>query len=44
MFEAAGDGFVFGGVKRAEGCRMSVVEAVWRPDLVGKVDEVVEEA
>ena len=52
LFEAAGEGFVFGGVKRAEGCRMSVVEAVWRPDLVGKegegeekvaVEEVVEE-
>jgi len=32
--EAGGDGFVFKGVKRPQGCRMSIIEAVWRPDLV----------
>ncbi|KAL2142529.1 hypothetical protein VTI28DRAFT_1086 [Corynascus sepedonium] len=34
LFAAASDGFVFKGVTRAEGCRMSVVEAVWQPDQV----------
>jgi len=40
LFAAAGEGFVFKGVTRAKGCRMSVVEAVWQPDqVVGKVEE-----
>ncbi|KAM7191003.1 O-methyltransferase [Rhypophila sp. PSN 637] len=34
LFEAASDGFVFKGVTRPSGCRMSIIEAVWRPDLV----------
>ncbi|KAK4137039.1 S-adenosyl-L-methionine-dependent methyltransferase [Trichocladium antarcticum] len=38
LFQAAGDGFVFKGVRRATGCRMSVVEAVWRPDAVGEAE------
>ncbi|KXX74556.1 6-hydroxytryprostatin B O-methyltransferase, partial [Madurella mycetomatis] len=32
LFKAAGDGFVFKGVTRPKGCRMSIVEAVWHPD------------
>ncbi|AEO54737.1 hypothetical protein MYCTH_2297644 [Thermothelomyces thermophilus ATCC 42464] len=32
LFAAASDGFVFKGVTRAKGCRMSVIEAVWQPD------------
>ncbi|GAB1311709.1 Alpha-1,3-mannosyltransferase cmt1 [Madurella fahalii] len=32
LFKAAGDGFVFKGVTRPQGCRMSIVEAVWQPD------------
>ncbi|KAJ2903350.1 O-methyltransferase [Zalerion maritima] len=39
LFSAADDGYVFKGVTRKEGCRMSVVEAVWRPQLVGKGKE-----
>ncbi|EGO53015.1 hypothetical protein NEUTE1DRAFT_105963 [Neurospora tetrasperma FGSC 2508] len=34
LFKAASDGFVFKGVTRPKGCRMSIIEAVWRPDLV----------
>ncbi|EOO01623.1 putative s-adenosyl-l-methionine-dependent methyltransferase protein [Phaeoacremonium minimum UCRPA7] len=29
LFKAASDGFVFKGVMRPKGCRMSIVEAVW---------------
>ncbi|KAI0119468.1 S-adenosyl-L-methionine-dependent methyltransferase [Daldinia grandis] len=32
LFEMAGDGFVFKGVTRPKGCRMSIIEAVWQPD------------
>ncbi|KAL1870013.1 hypothetical protein VTK73DRAFT_2822 [Phialemonium thermophilum] len=32
LFEAAHPGFVFQGVTRPKGCRMSIIEAVWRPD------------
>ncbi|KAG6152388.1 Alpha-1,3-mannosyltransferase cmt1 [Claviceps purpurea] len=31
LFRAAHEGFVFKGVSRSPGCRMSVVEAVWDP-------------
>ncbi|KAI1473841.1 S-adenosyl-L-methionine-dependent methyltransferase [Daldinia eschscholtzii] len=34
LFEMAGDGFVFKGVTRPKGCRMSIIEAVWKPDQV----------
>ncbi|CCC04939.1 hypothetical protein SMACR_04306 [Sordaria macrospora] len=34
LFKSASDGFVFKGVTRPKGCRMSIIEAVWRPDLV----------
>ncbi|KAI0838265.1 S-adenosyl-L-methionine-dependent methyltransferase [Hypoxylon sp. FL0890] len=34
LFEMAGDGFVFKGVTRPKGCRMSIIEAVWKPDEV----------
>ncbi|KAJ9155625.1 O-methyltransferase [Pleurostoma richardsiae] len=36
LFRAADEGFVFKGVTRPEGCRMSIVEAVWKPDEVQK--------
>ncbi|EAQ89709.1 hypothetical protein CHGG_06328 [Chaetomium globosum CBS 148.51] len=39
LFRAAGEGFVFKGVRRAKGCRMSVIEAVWKPDEVVKKAE-----
>lgn len=41
LFAAADPGFVFKGVYRPKGCRMSVIEAVWKPDEVEK--EKVEE-
>ncbi|KAI1801741.1 S-adenosyl-L-methionine-dependent methyltransferase [Daldinia bambusicola] len=34
LFKIAGDGFVFKGVTRPKGCRMSIIEAVWKPDEV----------
>ncbi|KAI1654696.1 S-adenosyl-L-methionine-dependent methyltransferase [Daldinia decipiens] len=34
LFDMAGDGFVFKGVTRPKGCRMSIIEAVWQPDEV----------
>ncbi|POR33278.1 Sterigmatocystin 8-O-methyltransferase [Tolypocladium paradoxum] len=34
LFAAADERFVFKGVARTEGCRMSVVEAVWEPEEV----------
>lgn len=34
LFEQAGDGFVFKGVTRPKGCRMSIIEAVWKPNEV----------
>ncbi|KAI0169783.1 S-adenosyl-L-methionine-dependent methyltransferase [Hypoxylon sp. FL1284] len=36
LFEEASDGFVFRGVTRTKGCRMSIIEAVWKPDEVDK--------
>ncbi|KAI0138054.1 S-adenosyl-L-methionine-dependent methyltransferase [Hypoxylon sp. NC0597] len=39
LFEMAGDGFVFKGVTRPQGCRMSIIEAVWRPDEVDRATE-----
>ncbi|KAI1080192.1 S-adenosyl-L-methionine-dependent methyltransferase [Whalleya microplaca] len=36
LFELASDGFVFKGVTRPKGGRMSIVEAVWKPDEVGQ--------
>lgn len=44
LFEAASDGFVFKGVTRPPGCRMSIIEAVWRPDLITEEEAVVEES
>ncbi|KAK4230953.1 hypothetical protein QBC38DRAFT_467405 [Podospora fimiseda] len=41
LFKAADEGFVFKGVQRAKGCRMSVIEAVWKPDEVKKLEAVV---
>ncbi|KAK3336401.1 S-adenosyl-L-methionine-dependent methyltransferase [Cercophora scortea] len=38
LFKAAGDGFVFKGVRRPKGCRMSIIEAVWQPDQVETVN------
>ncbi|KAI1392312.1 S-adenosyl-L-methionine-dependent methyltransferase [Hypoxylon trugodes] len=34
LFKMASDGFVFKGVTRPKGCRMSIIEAVWKPDEV----------
>ncbi|KAL7621325.1 hypothetical protein AAE478_008646 [Parahypoxylon ruwenzoriense] len=34
LFKMAGDGFVFKGVTRTKGSRMSIIEAVWKPDEV----------
>ncbi|KAK5660695.1 hypothetical protein OQA88_12059 [Cercophora sp. LCS_1] len=34
LFKAADEGFVFKGVTRPTGCRMSIVEAIWKPDEV----------
>ncbi|KAI1764917.1 S-adenosyl-L-methionine-dependent methyltransferase [Hypoxylon sp. FL1150] len=34
LFEQADDGFVFKGITRPQGCRMSIIEAVWKPDEV----------
>lgn len=31
LFAEADDGFVFRGVTRPDGCRMSIIEAVWAP-------------
>lgn len=31
LFRAADERFVFKGVRRPEGCRMSIIEAVWQP-------------
>ncbi|KAK3310860.1 S-adenosyl-L-methionine-dependent methyltransferase [Chaetomium strumarium] len=39
LFAAADERFVFKGVRRPKGCRMSIVEAVWEPEKVGKADE-----
>ncbi|KAI1140753.1 S-adenosyl-L-methionine-dependent methyltransferase [Hypoxylon sp. FL0543] len=39
LFKMAGDGFVFKGVTRPKGCRMSIIEAVWKPDEVGQLTE-----
>ncbi|KAK3903503.1 hypothetical protein C8A05DRAFT_14529 [Staphylotrichum tortipilum] len=41
LFAAASDGFVFKGVTRPKGCRMSIIEAVWKPDEVEKKAEEV---
>lgn len=32
LFEEASPGFVFKGVTRPKGCKMSIVEAVWEGD------------
>ncbi|CAJ2504087.1 Uu.00g114810.m01.CDS01 [Anthostomella pinea] len=34
LFEMADEGFVFKGVTRPMGCRMSIIEAVWKPHEV----------
>lgn len=34
LFEAASKGFVFKGLTRPKGCRMSIIEAVWQPELM----------
>ncbi|KAL1835547.1 hypothetical protein VTJ49DRAFT_6493 [Mycothermus thermophilus] len=39
LFAAADEGFVFKGVRRPKGCRMSIIEAVWQPDKVEKEEE-----
>ncbi|KAK0703452.1 S-adenosyl-L-methionine-dependent methyltransferase [Lasiosphaeria miniovina] len=31
LFRTASDGFVFKGVTRPDGCRMSIIEALWQP-------------
>ncbi|UZP37715.1 hypothetical protein NXS19_005531 [Fusarium pseudograminearum] len=31
LFKAADERFIFKGVTRSEGCRMSIIEAVWQP-------------
>lgn len=36
LFAAADEGYVFKGVTRPRGCRMSIIEAVWRPEDVVK--------
>ncbi|ORY60582.1 O-methyltransferase [Pseudomassariella vexata] len=36
LFELADKGFVFKGITRPKGCRLSIVNAVWKPDEVGK--------
>ncbi|KAI1104559.1 S-adenosyl-L-methionine-dependent methyltransferase [Jackrogersella minutella] len=36
LFEMAGDGFVFKGITRPKGCRMSIIEAVWKPEESGQ--------
>ncbi|KAL2132410.1 hypothetical protein VTI74DRAFT_3828 [Chaetomium olivicolor] len=38
LFREAGDGFVFKGVRRPKGCRMSIVEAVWQPERVEEAE------
>lgn len=44
LFKAVDERFVFKGVSRSPGCRMSVVEAVWMPESVEKTEaEEVEE-
>ncbi|KAF7559362.1 hypothetical protein G7046_g4802 [Stylonectria norvegica] len=43
LFRAADERFVFKGVTRTNGCRMSIVEAVWDPESVVK-REVTEKA
>lgn len=42
LFRLADERFVFRGVTRPKGCRMSIVEAVWRPGE--EEEEVVVEA
>ncbi|XXH05904.1 hypothetical protein Hte_012346 [Hypoxylon texense] len=39
LFEQAGEGFVFKGVTRPKGCRMSIIEAVWKPNEVGRTSQ-----
>ncbi|KAI3398080.1 hypothetical protein diail_9833 [Diaporthe ilicicola] len=40
LFRMADDGFVFKGVTRPKGCRMSIIEAVWQgEDNASKADE-----
>ncbi|OTB03947.1 hypothetical protein M426DRAFT_73684 [Hypoxylon sp. CI-4A] len=36
LFKLASEGFIFKGVTRLEGSRMSIIEAVWEPDEVGE--------
>lgn len=38
LFRAADSRFLFKGVTRTEGCRMSVIEAVWDPSRLGRRD------
>ncbi|KAI1501873.1 S-adenosyl-L-methionine-dependent methyltransferase [Biscogniauxia marginata] len=44
LFEMAGEGFVFKGVTRPKGSRMSIIEAVWKPDEVEDGPQPVGEA
>ncbi|KAM5346560.1 hypothetical protein ACJ41O_009565 [Fusarium nematophilum] len=39
LFKAADERFAFKGVTRTEGCRMSIVEAVWQPEVEGKTED-----
>ncbi|KAH6894150.1 putative O-methyltransferase [Thelonectria olida] len=40
LFKTVDERFVFKGVTRTPGCRMSVVEAVWQPESVEKIEAV----
>ncbi|KAH8886740.1 S-adenosyl-L-methionine-dependent methyltransferase [Thozetella sp. PMI_491] len=40
LFQEASDGYVFLGVSRPNGSRMSIIEAVWRPDGPNEDDEI----
>lgn len=42
LFKSADEGFAFKGVTRPPGSRMSVIEAVWKPDEVKKEEAVAE--
>ncbi|CCF44287.1 hypothetical protein CH063_13738 [Colletotrichum higginsianum] len=35
LFKAADERYVFKGVMRPRGCRMSIIEAVWDPEGLG---------
>ncbi|KAK3939455.1 O-methyltransferase [Diplogelasinospora grovesii] len=44
LFKAASPGFVFKGVTRPKGCRMSIVEAVWQPESLAAEAAVTADA